>query len=327
MKEAMFYHRLKDTIVQCDLCPHTCVIPDTAYGRCHVRKNEKGILYTLNYGRIAAMAVDPIEKKPLYHFYPGSEILSVATFGCNMRCTFCQNYTLSQSRINLEFTTVEELVEKVTGLGIAFTYNEPTVWFEYIYDVVRALKAKDPHYKVILVTNGFINKEPLELILPYIDAFNVDLKSFRDEFYTSICGGGLQPVLDAIQMMSTKHVEVTTLMVADHITVEEVEEISEFIAAIDKRIPLHLSRYFPSFHMTQPATSLYVMKEACNHARRILNHVYLGNVSDVNNDTICKQCGEVLIMRHSFNAKVMVKTDKCPQCGYDNKLVGLENEP
>lgn len=326
MREAMFYHTLKEGNVQCDLCPHNCCIKDGHYGRCRVRKNEKGVLYTINYGCIAAFAVDPIEKKPLYHFYPNYEILSVASFGCNMTCEFCQNYELSQSNKNIEPTAVEALVDQVNGLGIAFTYSEPTIWYEYIYDVAKALKAKDPNNKVVLVTNGFINLEPLEQLLPYVDAFNVDLKSFKDSFYETICGGKLGPVLEAIKVMSKRHLEVTTLMVTDHVSIKEVEEISRFIADIDQRIPLHLSRYFPAYKMRASATSLPIMLEACNRARRILNHVYLGNILGVNNNTLCNQCGEVLIIRENYHAKVLVKTNNCPVCGFDNKIIGVEDE-
>jgi pyruvate formate lyase activating enzyme len=324
MKEAMYYRPLDNQIVQCVLCPHNCIIEKNDYGKCGVRQNRWGKLYATNYGCITASAVDPIEKKPLYHFYPGEEIYSIASYGCNMSCQYCQNYELSQSKLTIDATSLESVMQEIEGIGIAFTYNEPVVWYEFVYDLAKKIKEEMPEKKVVMVTNGFINPEPLKALLPYVDAFNIDLKSFSEDFYETVCGGRLEPVLETIRLASEKHLEVTTLMVSNYVSSDDIVKISEFIASIDVRIPLHISRYFPNYQMNQPATSTYVLMDACNKARKILNHVYLGNVRDVNNNTICNQCGELLIQRKQYNAKAMIRSQKCPQCGYDNKLVGLD---
>jgi pyruvate formate lyase activating enzyme len=267
------------------------------------------------------MSLDPIEKKPLYHFHPGESILSVGTFGCNMTCDFCQNNRLSQSFMTLKETSVDVLINSIDGLGIAFTYNEPTIWYEYIYDVSKALKARNSASKIVLVTNGFINKEPLEKLLPYVDAFNVDLKSLKDDFYTEVCGGKLEPVLESIKMMARKHLEVTTLMVTDHISVQMVVDISKFIASINPKIPLHLSRYFPSYKMTEEKTSSHVMTQAYEETKKILSYVFLGNIENQENNTYCMACKEMLIKRENHRIKVMVESSKCPHCGYESGIV------
>lgn len=276
---------------------------------------------------VAAMSMDPIEKKPLYHFYPGKNILSVGTFGCNMTCSFCQNYRLSQAFIDLEITPVEDLIDSVDGLGIAFTYNEPTLWFEYVYDVSKALKERNPDYKVVLVTNGFINKDPLNMLLPYVDAFNVDLKSFTNDFYLEVCGGMLKPVLESIKIMAAKHLEVTTLMVTNHISPQEVGEVSKFLSSIDPNIPLHIARYFPSYKMTEPMTSPSEMDQALERAQKYLAHVYLGNLGSRDNNTYCRHCKALLIQRNIYDTRLMVEKGRCPECGLPSQLVGLDEGP
>jgi pyruvate formate lyase activating enzyme len=217
-KEALFYEKQGDKI-NCKLCPHNCLILDGYYGKCNVRLNKEGTLYTVNYGEITSMANDPIEKKPLYHFKPGRNILSVGSFGCNFKCDFCQNHSISQGRAKSEYLTSEKLVEIGKDLednvGVAFTYNEPSIWYEYVYNTSRILKESLKDIKIVLVTNGYIKEEPLKMLLPYIDAMNIDLKAYNNKYYKDICGGSVTPVLDTIRMASKQcHVEVTTLLVS-----------------------------------------------------------------------------------------------------------------
>lgn len=325
MKEAMFY-RIVGEKVQCTLCPHYCMIENQEYGKCHVRYHHEGKLYTLNYGKIIARAKDPIEKKPLYHFYPGRMIDSVATFGCNMRCQFCQNYQLSQKLYDLEETPVQDLVESLDGLGIAFTYNEPMIWYEYVYETAKYIKTHKPGMQVVLITNGFINEEPLKMLLPYVDALNVDLKSYSEDFYREICGGRLEPVLKTLALASEKHLEVTTLMVTDHVDIKQVEEIARYIGNLSEKIPLHLSRYYPSYQLQLPPTDETVMHEAKRFAEKYLKYVYLGNLQDTNNNTNCGYCGAVLVKRQGYFTTVYVDDDRCPVCGRTHDLIGYERK-
>ncbi|MEQ8199744.1 MAG: AmmeMemoRadiSam system radical SAM enzyme [Clostridiaceae bacterium] len=282
-KEAMFYEKVNEKI-HCKLCPHNCVIGNGEFGKCRVRTNENGTLYTINYGEITSAALDPIEKKPIAYFRPGSKIFSVGTFGCNFTCTFCQNYIISQFKAQSEYMSKEKLVETALAtkdnIGIAFTYNEPTMWYEYIYDCAKLLKETDPNAAVVIVSNGFINEEPLKMLLPYVDAYKIDLKSFNEEFYRKTCGGRLKPVLKTIEIASKQtHVEVVTLLVTgENDKLEEVEEIAKFLGSIDKDLPLHLTRYFPRYKLENPPTDINFMKKAKTIAEKYLTRVNLGNV-------------------------------------------------
>lgn len=286
-KQAMYYKSSKDNLVNCRLCPHYCIIYPDEYGRCNVRQNIDGELFTLNFGEISSIAMDPIEKKPLHFYKEGSSILSVGTFGCNFTCDFCQNYTIAQIKKHQaknDHVGPEDLVniiiERQDSIGIAFTYNEPTIWYEYIYEVAKLLKEKDPSKDVVLITNGYINDQPLRELLPYIDAMNIDLKGFADSYYQNICGGRLAPVLKTIEISArSTHVEVTTLLVTgENDNLEEVESIAKFLSEIDPNIPLHLTRYFPTHKMDKPATDLNFMYEARDIAEKHLKRVILGNV-------------------------------------------------
>lgn len=281
--EAMFYERLNDKI-HCYLCPHNCVIENGHFGKCNVRTHEDGKLFTINYGEITSASLDPIEKKPLYYFRPSSHIFSVGSFGCNFTCGFCQNYSISQHKARSEFVSKEELVETALStednVGIAFTYNEPSIWYEYVYDSSKLLKEKAPDKAVVLVTNGYISDEPLRQLLPYVDAMNIDLKSYNKEYYRSLCGGSLQPVLKTIETAAKAcHVEITTLLVSgENDNIEEVEEIAKFLSSIDPDIPLHLTRYFPRYKLENPPTDINFMRKAEEVAGRHLNRVVLGNI-------------------------------------------------
>ncbi|SHI38957.1 pyruvate formate lyase activating enzyme [Lutispora thermophila DSM 19022] len=283
IKDAMFWEKHGDRI-RCSLCPHNCNIGEGQYGLCSVRTNIEGNLKTINYGEITAIALDPIEKKPLYHFCPGSKILSVGSFGCNFFCGFCQNYSIAHYRAESRYFSPEELIETCRqiddNIGIAFTYNEPSIWYEYVCDTAKKLKEVCPQYKVVLVTNGYIQEKPLTKILPYIDAMNIDLKSFRQDYYNKICGGDIKYVLETIEKCYDKcHIEITTLLVNGlNDTVEEVERIAVFLSSLDKNIPLHLTRYFPNYKIHRPPTDIDVMQKARGVASKYLNYVYLGNV-------------------------------------------------
>lgn len=283
IERAMYYEKQADKI-KCLLCPHHCLIAPDKFGRCSVRTNKDGDLKTINYGEITAISLDPTRKKPLYHFYPDKNILSVGTFGCNFSCDFCQNYSIAQYKSKSEFLSSGALIDRClkadNNIGIAFTYNEPSIWYEYIYDTAKKLKENHPEFKIVLVTNGFIEEEPLRNLLPYIDAMNIDLKSFKQESYNDICGGSVAPVLRTIEIASRHcHVEVTTLLVTGlNDSQEEVEQIASFLGKINPDIPLHLSRYFPMYKMKEPATDIDVMIDRQAIAKKYLNHVYLGNV-------------------------------------------------
>ncbi|WP_238886647.1 AmmeMemoRadiSam system radical SAM enzyme [Clostridium sp. YIM B02551] len=282
-KEAMFYEKLNNKI-HCYLCPHNCVIENGHIGKCNVRKHEDGILYTLNYGEITSASLDPIEKKPLYYFKPHTQILSVGSFGCNFTCEFCQNYSISQSVAKSDYVPPKNLIEAVlttkNNVGLAFTYNEPSIWYEYMYDSSKLLKETDASKSVVIVTNGYISEEPLREILPYIDAMNIDLKSFSNKYYKDLCGGSLKPVLNTIEIASKEcHVEITTLLVSgENDNLEEVEQISKFLSSINPDIPLHLSRYFPRYKFENSPTDINFMKEAEKVAKKYLNRVNLGNI-------------------------------------------------
>ncbi|OPJ58050.1 pyruvate formate-lyase 1-activating enzyme [Clostridium oryzae] len=279
----MFYENIGSK-VHCLLCPHNCVIEDGHFGKCNVRTNENGKLYTVNYGEVTSVAVDPIEKKPLCYFKPSTEIFSVGSFGCNFTCTFCQNYSISQFHAKSQFVTKEDLVKEAVAIpdniGIAFTYNEPSIWYEYVYDCAKLLKETDPSKVVVLVSNGYIREEPLKELLPYVDAMNIDLKSFNNEYYKNICGGTINPVLKNIETAAKAcHVEIATLLVSgENDNLEEVENIASFIRAIDKNIPLHLSRYFPRYKLENPPTDIVFIKKAEETAKKYLTRVKLGNV-------------------------------------------------
>jgi len=287
MKASLFQCKAQDKL-RCTLCPHNCLISDGHCGFCHGQKNIDGKLFSLNYGKVTSISLDPIEKKPLKNFFPGSKILSVGTFGCNFNCDFCQNWTISSATadsINTINIPPSVLIEKAQefipngNIGIAFTYNEPTVWFDYILDV--AIAAKEKGLKIVLVTNGFINPEPLSLLLPYIDAMNIDLKSFNSGFYSKICGGNLDAIKETIRTSIGKtHVEITTLIIPSlNDNPLEIAEMAKWVSELDPNTVLHLSRYFPNYKREVPPPTPMELLESCRDiAKKHLHHVYLGNV-------------------------------------------------
>ncbi|MFH1715623.1 MAG: AmmeMemoRadiSam system radical SAM enzyme [Elusimicrobiota bacterium] len=325
MKEALFYTALeKNKAVKCGLCPHMCVIKKDFLGVCNARKNVEGKLYSLSYSKITSFGRDPIEKKPLYHFYPGSGIFSIGSFGCNLACIFCQNFTIARAKefdVQCAEMLPEDLlaeVKKSNTIGVAYTYNEPLINFEYILDSAKLIK--DAGYKNVLVTNGFINEEPLRMILPYIDAANIDLKAFNNNFYKKVCYGGLEPVKMAIKIMheSGAHIELTNLIIPElNDNIKEIEDMTRWIADISKDIPLHFSRYFPCYKCDKPVTPSETLVKAYNMAKGLLNYVYVGNILLLEGqDTVCPYCKNIVIKRSGYETDVIgLKGDKCKECG------------
>jgi pyruvate formate lyase activating enzyme len=320
-KEAQYYEKRDNGKVRCRLCPHRCVISNGKSGICGVRENRDGVLRTMIYGEVSSISMDPIEKKPLYHFHPGSSILSIGTVGCSFRCQFCQNYSISQNPHHpTETYSCDELVEyalRNRSVGIAYTYSEPLIWYEFVLDTCMA--AQKSGLKNVFVTNGYINKEPLAKLLTYSDAFNIDLKSFRDEFYTKVVGGRLQPVLDTIREVSTHEeivLEVTTLVIPGYNdSNEEMEDITDFISSLSADIPFHLSAYYPMYKFNAPPTPYVTLQRLRDIASRKLHYVYLGNVREESN-THCEHCGTVIIERTGYSInKKNYRDGTCTKCG------------
>ena len=288
MKSALYWAKKgNDAEVQCLLCPHGCVIAKGQVGRCQVRKNIDGELYSLNYGLVTAEALDPIEKKPLHRFFPGKRVLSLGTFGCNLACSYCQNWQIvhrEQEMLAATYLAPEDAVAKAKELmplgniGIAYTYSEPLMWFEYILDTAKL--AQEAGLKNILVTNGYINLKPLKELLPYIDAVNLDIKAFTQDFYNELCEGSLEPVLRSAELFASScHLEITTLLIpGKNDNLEEIAALAQWIAKIDRQIPLHLTRYFPNYKLQLPPTPYDSMLKAKKVAEVRLVDVLLGNI-------------------------------------------------
>jgi pyruvate formate lyase activating enzyme len=319
--EAGFYEEEPGSKVRCVLCPHQCLIADHRSGICRVRANEGGVLYSKIYGEVTSSSMDPVEKKPLFHFYPGREIFSIGSWGCTFRCSFCQNWQISQQQIASDHFEKEEIVNTAMengSLGVAYTYNEPTVWYEFVCDTAKL--AREKGLKNVMVTNGYIMEEPLKEILPFIDAMNIDLKAFDDKFYREICGGHLEPVLSAIRQAAASgtHVELTTLVIPGLNDGEDIAKIADWVSGVSPDIPLHLSRYFPNYKMDLDPTGLETMKTAYGIAREKLKYVYLGNLpADAGGtDTFCPACGKPVIKRGRMRVDMAgMKDGKCLNCG------------
>jgi pyruvate formate lyase activating enzyme len=272
--------------LKCPICPRGCLLEDGQTGFCKGRANVGGKVIAVNYGRVSSIALDPIEKKPLAYFHPGMKVLSVGSYGCNLRCPFCQNWSISQSFVPEDegYTSPESLVKKAVELvknrniGLAYTYNEPLIGFEFVRDCSKLIVEKG--LKNVVVSNGYVNEEPLLEILPLIHAFNIDLKGFTEDFY-KLVGGTLEPVKRSIELASRKsHVEVTTLIIPGlNDSEQEMRELSSWLASVDRRIPLHISRFFPAWKMTdRPPTPVDTVYRLANVAREKLDHVHEGNV-------------------------------------------------
>lgn len=331
MKEAMFYEK-KDNKIRCLLCPHSCLISDGKRGICGVRENRNGVLYSLIYGEASSITPDPIEKKPLYHFYPGSTALSFGTIGCNFRCLHCQNYSISQAKYGaypLERITPEEIISKAKKYnckGIAWTYNEPTIWYEFTYDASKIAKEKNLY--TVYVTNGYINEEPLKKIAPYLDAMNIDVKAFNNDFYKNVCSGSLEPVLKTVETAKKLgiHVELTYLVILGYN--DDEKEIKDFCEWVKNKVgpetPVHFSRFYPHYKMGDVVpTPMETMLKAYEIAKKEFDYVYLGNVMHGEyENTYCPQCKTLLIERHNFFVeKYNLEDTKCPSCGNPTPII------
>jgi len=341
-REAMLYDKLDDERVQCYLCAHRCRIAEAKRGVCYVRENRDGTLYTLVYGRTVSQHVDPIEKKPLAHFYPGTRAYSIATVGCNFRCEWCQNASISQMPRERHFIMGEEaspeeivVAAKETGCrSIAYTYTEPTIFFEYAYDTAKLAHQED--IANVFVTNGFMTSGPGEMLDtfdPYLDAANVDLKAFRDETYRQFVGARLQPVLDSLKKMKELGVwlEVTTLIVPGiNDDEEELRDAAQFVAdELGPETPWHISRFYPGYQMTdrQP-TPITTLERALEIGKEEgLRYIYVGNIPGEAN-TECHDCGELLIRRSGYRilANQIGSGGVCPNCGTPVAGVGMVRE-
>ncbi|MFA6130451.1 MAG: AmmeMemoRadiSam system radical SAM enzyme [Candidatus Omnitrophota bacterium] len=344
MKEALLYTRLESEKVHCRLCAHSCIIQEGKFGFCGVRQNIKGVLYTLNYGKLVAANVDPVEKKPLYHFLPGTLAFSVASLGCNFRCGFCQNWQISQFNprtlsltgaapdkrsMGEDFSAkqIVSLAKQNNCKSIAYTYTEPTIYFELALETAKL--AKEEGLYNIFVSNGYMSSEAVDLLKPYLDAANIDLKFFKDSSYQRICSAHLKPVLDSILRLRDAGiwVEITTLVIpGENDSPEELSGIAGFIAGANRDIPWHLSRFHADYKFdSYQDTPEYTLKLACDLGKKAgLRYVYAGNVTSWGQDTLCPACKKLLIKREGFSISEMnIVENKCIFCRTD--LAGVFN--
>lgn len=321
MKEALYYEKLSNERVKCLLCPHYCLIKEGKTGICRARINQQGRLYSRVYEQCSSVVMDPIEKKPLYHLAPGRQILSLGTVGCNLKCQFCQNWHISQLEAPTQPLSSEEVIKmakKYNSLGVAYTYNEPIIWYEYVMDIAKLVKKKG--LRNVMVTNGFINPEPLLELLPYIDAFNIDVKSFDDDFYKRMCFGRLEPVLKAAQIAKEKGalVEITNLIIPT--LNDKLEELSDLIAWVKDKLgddtPLHFSAYLPNYKLHLPPTPFSTLERAAELAAQSLKYVYLGNVYEKRfNTTYCPRCKKAVIVRNGYTVShYKIVSSQCQYC-------------
>ena len=324
MHDALWWD-IENNAVRCHLCPHNCLIQEGNVGFCRARKNTGGKLYSLVYGQVVSSQIDPIEKKPLYHFCPGSQILSVGVTGCNFRCSFCQNWEISQAEAGsiptmpLSPQEAAVLSGRDNSIGIAYTYNEPLINAEWILDTARLVRQAGRVN--VLVSNGYINPQPLAELLPFIDAANIDVKAFTDDFYKKLCAAKLDPVLRTVEAMhkAGTHLELTTLLIpGKNDSAKEIEQLVSWVASVSDEIPLHFSRYHPEYkYMLHPATEMKSMTRAYDIARKQLKFVYLGNiVAPEYEQTVCPKCSTVVVRRHGYSAEVeAIKDGLCTKCG------------
>jgi pyruvate formate lyase activating enzyme len=327
--EAYLYEKLEDHTVKCNLCSHRCIIKEGRRGRCNVRENEAGILKTLVYGQLIARHVDPIEKKPLFHFLPGSRSYSIATVGCNFRCRFCQNADIAQMPTDREGIimgdsyTPQEVVAAAQKAGcrsISYTYTEPTVFFEFAYETAKL--AHRNGIRNVFVTNGYMTSEALDMIEPYLDAANVDLKAFTDRYYKELCGAKLKHVQATLKLMTARgiFVEVTTLIVPGlNDDPSELNDLAAFLAKqLGPHIPWHISRFHPTYKLTdRPPTPVKTLSMAREIGLKAgLRYVYTGNVpGDTGENTYCYHCGKMVVERCGFQVgKMHIKNGRCDYC-------------
>lgn len=321
--------------IACDLCAHLCEIADGARGRCGVRENRGGAIVTVNYGRVVALAVDPIEKKPLYHFLPGTATLSVALHGCNFTCSFCQNHEISQKETfsatagyPLSPAELARQWETRPTPSVSFTYSEPLVWQDYLLDAAAILKPRGA--RIVMVTNGFFSDAALDRLLPVVDAFNIDVKG-DDRFYRERCGGRLDPVLRGIERIAAapgKVLEATTLVIEGAHTADDIVALGKRLAACGVQV-WHLSAYHPAYRLSLPATSERFLLALCDRVRAevLIPYVYAGNIRSSDGDhTRCAACDLLLITRRGFSViDNLIRDDRCPSC--HRPVYGLFEDP
>jgi pyruvate formate lyase activating enzyme len=334
MQEALFYQKADDHVVKCNLCPWYCELKPGQTGVCKVRENMDGKLVTHVYNQVAALGTDPIEKKPLYHFFPGKNILSIGEVGCNLFCTFCQNHHISQcfaKDFNAFHAVDSEQILKTAlntknNIGVAYTYNEPFTFYEFMLDTAKLVKEKT--LKNVVVSNGYINPKPLKQILPLIDAFNIDLKAFDNNFYKKFTKGKLEPVLETLKIIAAhgNHLEITNLVIPGlNDDDKKFEKMVKWIAGeLGPHIPLHLSRYFPQYKLDLPPTPIEKLNQFYSMAKHHLQHVYLGNVNDGRHaSTHCPNCHALLIERNHYLTKIAQSGFKgtCTACGTSANVI------
>jgi pyruvate formate lyase activating enzyme len=323
-KEARWWQRLESTRVECQLCPWHCRLDPGQTGRCGARQNVGGALHSLNYGQITSMALDPIEKKPLYHFFPGSGILSVGSFGCNLSCAFCQNWQISTQKPSCRYLQPEGLAELAVeqqnqgSIGIAYTYNEPMVSLEYVIDTARLVARHN--LQNVLVTNGIVEQEPLEELLQHVDAMNVDIKAMDDQFYKELCGGLAAPARRTVEqaLAADCHVEITNLLIPGHNdSDEQIQALVDWAADLSPTLPLHFSAYRPAHRLQVPPTPRESLERAYDIAARKLQFIYVGNMYiGGTTDTRCPDCGAVVVRRDGFSAsREALNNGRCSSCG------------
>ena len=323
--ESILYDKFDEKKVRCNVCNHYCLINDNKYGFCLTRKNEGGILYSYNFALISSSNVDPIEKKPFFHFMPGSKTFSLGGFECNMRCLNCQNYIISQSygeNIGADEILPETAVKNAISRGcksIAWTYNEPTVYLEYVLET--SILSHKEGLKNIYISNGYMSDEALDMLLPHIDAFSIDLKSMNNDFYKNVCQARLKPILNNLKKIykNNKHLEISNLLIDGYNDSENIiKELVDFVVCeLGVEVPLHFSRFFPYYKMGNvPPTELETLEKAKEIAIEAgLQNVYIGNVV-TNQNSYCPNCGELLIERDRYDItdKNKIKENKCIEC-------------
>ena len=332
MKQALFYKQLKNNIVQCQLCPHFCTLKEGERGKCGVRENQRGRLFSLVYNQPCSLCLDPIEKKPLYNFLPGKLALSIATVGCNLECKHCQNYEISQANPDdfpiKEITPkqiIKEAKEKKVRI-ISYTYTEPTIFYEYMLDIAKL--AKKEGIKNMIVSNGFINPQPLRELCKYIDSANIDLKSIDDDFYRKICSARVEPVLETLKTLKKQGVwlEITNLLIPGLNDKEkEIKKLVKWVKEnLGTKVPVHFTAFYPTYKLSHlPPTSIETLKKARRIAMKHLKYVYIGNIPDSDGDTtFCPKCGKTLIKRRLFSIiENNLKRGKCSSC--NEKIDGV----
>lgn len=334
LKETMIYDKLGDNAVKCGICPRECVIKPGKRGNCKTRENIDGTLYSLVYSSISSTAFDPIEKKPLFHFYPGSTAFSISTVGCTLHCLHCQNWSISQAEPESGLTrelSPEEIISAARSRdsrSIAYTYNEPFVFYEFVYDTAKI--ARKNNINNILVTNGYATPEAIENIAPLIDAANIDVKAMTDKFYKDVCNGSLQPVLDAVLLMKEKgiHIEITYLIIPQkNDSVSEITKFTEWVKTnLGLDVPVHFSRFYPQYKMQSlnptPISTVVKAREIAQNAR--LHYVYCGNIPGQGENTYCYNCNQLIIGRWGYTIEEcnLAKDNTCPNCGTKISIIG-----